>query len=106
MQLNRRQSLSIDIEALITMKLNKLGIDSAGYKNSETLNKNSYVLINPSSELELQIGDVIYLLKPGVRFSYSELNLKVKKENENSNISNINKNIKKIMFFTRKPLKS
>jgi hypothetical protein len=104
-QLYRKQSISLDIEGLITTKLNKLGIDSTGYKtNNETINKNaSYVLINPSSELALQNGDVIYLLKPGTTFSIAELSPKLKKENENSNLSNLNKNTKKLIFFTRKP---
>ena len=86
--------------------MNKLGIDSTGYKNNnETINKNaSYVLINPSSELELQSGDVIYLLKPGCTYSTADLSPKLEKGMENLNISSLNKNIKKLIFFTRKPL--
>ena len=53
------------------MKMNKLGIDAKNYntKVTENTDKNSFVLINPSFDVSLQSGDIIYLLKPGNKFS-------------------------------------
>lgn len=104
-EFNKKQSLSLDIEGLITMKLNKLGIDSTSYKTTERLDKNiSFVLINPSSELELQSGDIVYLLKPGHLFSKLDVRQMPSNQDETSKPhSNFNINIKKLIFLTRKP---
>jgi hypothetical protein len=53
---------------MILIKMNKLGIDPNKYKSSEessSTERFSFVLINPSHDLNLQTGDIIYLLKPG-----------------------------------------
>lgn len=54
--------------------MDKLGIDSSKYpKTHEKIDRTSYVLINPSSEFELQSSDIVYLLKPGHKQSTSVL---------------------------------
>jgi hypothetical protein len=66
--------------------MNKLGIDSKKYDAfNDIKDKISFVLINPSNDLQLQSGDIIYLLKPGCKFSKHNQNdlLNVLKMNEN-----------------------
>lgn len=51
---------------MILLKMNKLGIDPDKYLNFEDQSeKFSYVLINPSFDVFLKPGDIVYLLKPG-----------------------------------------
>jgi hypothetical protein len=46
--------------------MNKLKIDLNRYDLQKTqMDTFSYVLINPSSDFQLQSNDLIYLLKPG-----------------------------------------
>lgn len=46
--------------------MNKLKIDLNKYDlQKNQMDTFSYVLINPSSDFQLQTGDIIYLLKPG-----------------------------------------
>jgi hypothetical protein len=49
-------------------KISKLKMNSSMFENvsgTSTIDKLSYVLINPPNNFELNYGDVVYLLKPG-----------------------------------------
>jgi hypothetical protein len=58
--------LKNSIQKLIEIKMNKLKINLNRYDLQKTqMDTFSYVLINPSSDFQLQSGDLVYLLKPG-----------------------------------------
>lgn len=55
-----------EIEQMILIKMNKLGIDTEKYKIDDQVYENfSFVLINPPYDFFLKPGDIVYLLKPG-----------------------------------------
>jgi len=55
-----------EIEQMILIKMNKLGIDPEKYKINDQVYENfSFVLINPPYDFFLKPGDIAYILKPG-----------------------------------------
>lgn len=64
--LNQQQKQIFD--TLVRSKMDRLKMNSDTYNitpENDFIEKLSYVLINPPSNFELNVKDIVYLLKPG-----------------------------------------
>ena len=84
------------MQQIITLKMNKLGIENEKLTRSEEIIKTfSFVLINPSPDFALQANDVVYLLKPGGSIGISESTISFDTESREEKVSTINESFKK-----------
>ncbi|XP_031621144.1 potassium channel subfamily T member 2 isoform X2 [Contarinia nasturtii] len=64
-EIHKQQIERAEIANLVRMRMDSLNLPTIDYDDvSEKRNSLSYVIINPSCDLKLQEGDVIYLVRP------------------------------------------